>query len=75
MDGTLRELEKGSTDYSTWHVGPEATGEEEGRVQRRGKKVTDACRAYETPAIAIVAIVCPAWLNARTDSQCLKQGF
>lgn len=35
----LRELEKGSTDYSTWHVGPEATGEERDRLQRRGTDV------------------------------------
>jgi len=54
VEGTLRELEKGSTDYSTWHVGPGATREEEAAFN---VEVTDACRAYEMPAIAIVAIV------------------
>jgi len=43
----LRELEKGSTDYSTWHVDPEVTGEEGDRLQRRGIDASRALRVHD----------------------------
>lgn len=63
----LRELAKGSTDYSTWHVGPEAT-REEGVFNVEELTPLEPAGREST----IVAIHCVLWTNIRDPSEFLE---
>lgn len=63
VEGTYMNWKRVRTDYSTWHVDPEATREEEGRLQCRE---TDACRACET-RVRDWRIAIPARTSAQTN--------